>query len=227
MKIKRVLYIEQWNEEIRKQLQIIKFDKLKFEKKKILVVYFASETAADDASQRCRHMRNMIIKPFQPKSSEQTSSSSSSSIKPRIKVSLKERHLPVNTAEVEEIHQTIHACLQSMFILICTFDEIERSNHFPEPSMINRPYIQHSTALYMKMTLIKQIQAACSSRLRLQWSTVASQINHLEWHVAYEQSFVQNLELKKKMSLFKHIPFESSITTSSKLAYELTKLSDK
>ncbi len=91
--------------------------------------------------------------------------------------------------------------------------------------LFNRLYTEHSTALYMKMTLATQLKTMFSTNIRLPWSTIDSHVKTLERHVYHEQTSMKNLSIKQSDSL-KRLNFQSSITMSSKLAYELVKLTD-
>lgn len=216
MKIKRVLYTQEWNEQIRLQLRITNFNRLTStdSKKQIYTIYFDSEEDAEYAMKKCRRMRNITIKPYQ------------------MMMKLNERHLPKNAIEVQQLQESLQTCLQSMHSLGETFHTIQQrttnADHHRsiEQALLDRLYAQHSTAFYLKMALIKQLQVAHSTHLHLQWPMIASQIHCLQQHVQYEQFFQKSMEMKNLLSFFKPIQFESSITMSSKLAYTLTKLSD-
>ena len=221
MKVKRVLYTDRFTADLRTKLRIIKFDKMKSQKNNVYAVYFASKEDAEYACKTSKRMIDVTMMPFQSKPSIVVSKEKTT---PPTKITLTARYLPPNAPEIQQILENLAACLNTMHILENTFDEIDQINHTQnEAALSNRLYTQHSTASYMKMALVMQLKAISFSHLRLGWSIIAVQINQLQRHVSREQIFVKNIE-SKGIYRYPHINFQSSITTSSKLAYELMKL---
>ena len=97
--------------------------------------------------------------------------------------------------------------------------------HQNNQTLFHRLYTEHSTASYLKMALSIQLKAIFSSALRVTLPIVATQLNEIERHVHYEQTFIKTFQLKQ-LNLFKNINFQSSATMTSKLAYELAKLTE-
>lgn len=228
MKCKRVLYANQLTKDIQQQLRIIKFNKIKSKKNNVYYVYFASQTDAEYAMKACKQLNNVTIKPYISYASSilptENETPSSSSTQPKVK--LITRCLPPNSSETHQLLQSIDSCLNAMNAVKSTFDEISQQDlQEKNQPLINRLYTQHSTAFYLKMALAIQLKMIFSTKLRLSWSMIASQVNAFERFVDHEQTFVKNLELKS-IHLSKTIDFQSSITMSSKLAFQLIKLTE-
>ncbi|CAF4276851.1 unnamed protein product, partial [Rotaria sordida] len=81
----------------------------------------------------------------------------------------------------------------------------------------------HSTTFYMKATTSAQIEAAFSAGLRLSWSDVADIINVLKADIHHQQLFMAQVASANYIST--KIDSTTSIAMSSKLAYQLAKLS--
>ena len=81
----------------------------------------------------------------------------------------------------------------------------------------------HSTNFYLKVTTSAQIKAAFLAGLRLPWSAVANSIHVLKMDIRHERTFMEQIKLARYIS--SKINSTASIAISSKLAYELTKLS--
>lgn len=88
---------------------------------------------------------------------------------------------------------------------------------------LNHLFEVHSTTFYLKATTSAQIKAAFSSGLRLPWSDVANIIEVLKADVHHQQLFMNQVASTQYIS--SKIDIVTSITMSSKLAYQLTKLS--
>ena len=80
----------------------------------------------------------------------------------------------------------------------------------------------HSTAFYLKAATSAQIKAAHFGGLRLLWSDVANSIEVLKADVHHEQSFITKIRHDKY--ILSKIDTDTSMATSSKLAYQLAKL---
>ena len=81
----------------------------------------------------------------------------------------------------------------------------------------------HTTAFYLKASTSTQIKVALSTGLRLRWSEVVKSINAFRADVRHEQLFMT--ELTRAKHILSKIDGATSIALSSKLAYQLTKLS--
>ncbi|CAF1398033.1 unnamed protein product [Adineta steineri] len=75
----------------------------------------------------------------------------------------------------------------------------------------------------MKATTSAQIMAACSRGLRLFWSDIADIINVLKVDIHHQESFMT--EVASSNFISSKIDIITSIAISSKLAYQLTRLS--
>jgi len=82
----------------------------------------------------------------------------------------------------------------------------------------------HSTAFYLKVATSAQMKAAFNSGLRLPWSITGNNINILITDVRYEQAFIKQVSSDKR--ILSTIDSTTSVAMSSKLAYQLAKLSD-
>lgn len=89
---------------------------------------------------------------------------------------------------------------------------------------LNYLFKVHSTAFYLKAVTSAQIKAALSNGLRLSWSDVSDSINILKTDIRYEQLFMAELTAAK--DILSKIDNSTSIAMSSKLAYQLVKLSN-
>ena len=89
-------------------------------------------------------------------------------------------------------------------------------------ALLNHLFKVHSTAFYLKATTSAQIKATRFDELRLSWSNVVNSIEVLKAHVHYEQSFITQIRHAKY--ILSEIDTETSMATSSKLAYQLAKL---
>ena len=81
----------------------------------------------------------------------------------------------------------------------------------------------HSTAFYLKATTSARIKAAHVAGLRLSWSDVVNSIEVLKAHVHHEQTFITRIRHDKY--ILSKIDTDTSMAMSSKLAYQLAKLS--
>ncbi len=106
------------------------------------------------------------------------------------------------------------------------FSRLEEKPNEHQEELINRLYTQHSSAFYLKLALAVQLKVIYSSNARIQWSTIAPKVYAFQRSIDQEQIFLNQIDLKT-IHLSKNIDFQSSITTSSKLAFELVKLSQK
>jgi len=88
---------------------------------------------------------------------------------------------------------------------------------------LHRLFKVYSTAFYLKATTSAQIKAAFFAGLRLPWSAVANSINVLKTDVRNEQVFMEQVLSAKHIS--SKIDSTTSMVMSSKLAYQLAKLS--
>jgi hypothetical protein len=89
-------------------------------------------------------------------------------------------------------------------------------------ALLNHLFKVHSTAFYPKATTSAQIKTTHFDELRLSWSNVVNSIEVLKAHVHYEQSFITQIRHAKY--ILSEIDTETSMATSSKLAYHLAKL---
>ena len=88
---------------------------------------------------------------------------------------------------------------------------------------LNRLFQVHSAAFYLKVATSAQIKNIQSAGLRLSWPDLANTINAFRVDVGHEQSFMTQMESAK--NILSKIDSTTSITMSSRLAYQLTKLS--
>ena len=88
---------------------------------------------------------------------------------------------------------------------------------------LNHLFKVHSTAFYLKSATSAQIKAAFFAGLRLPWSDVGNSINVLKMDVHHEQLFMAQVTSAKY--ILSRIDSVTSIAMSSKLAYQLAKLS--
>ncbi|CAF0829176.1 unnamed protein product [Adineta steineri] len=88
---------------------------------------------------------------------------------------------------------------------------------------VNSFFKVHTTNFYMKATTSAQIMAACSRGLRLFWSDIADIINVLKVDIHHQESFMT--EVASSNFISSKIDITTSIAMSSKLAYQLTRLS--
>ncbi|CAF3915536.1 unnamed protein product [Adineta steineri] len=88
---------------------------------------------------------------------------------------------------------------------------------------LNSFFKVHTTNFYMKATTSAQIMAACSRGLRLFWSDIADIINVLKVDTHYQESFMT--EVASSNFISSKIDITTLIAMSSKLAYQLTRLS--
>jgi len=89
--------------------------------------------------------------------------------------------------------------------------------------ILDRLFQVYSTAFYLKASTSAQIKAAFVAGLRLPWSDVVKSINAFRTDVRHEQVFMAEMASAKHILM--KIDSATSITMSSKLAYQLTKLS--
>lgn len=82
----------------------------------------------------------------------------------------------------------------------------------------------HSTAFYLKATISVLIKAQFNRGLRLPWSFVESTITRFRENIEKEQKF--SIEMLHYNDVLSKIDSTASIVLSSKLAYQLTKLSE-
>ena len=87
---------------------------------------------------------------------------------------------------------------------------------------LNHLFKVHSTAFYLKATTSAQIKAAYFAGLRFRWSDIVNSIGVLKAHVRHEHSFIKQIRHDKFIP--SKIDTETSMATSSKLAYQLVKL---
>jgi hypothetical protein len=88
---------------------------------------------------------------------------------------------------------------------------------------LNRLLQAHSTAFYLKVATSIQLKDILSAGIRLSWPDLANNINEFRLAVGHEQSFITKMASAKY--ILSKIDNETSIMISSKLAYQLTKLS--
>ena len=81
----------------------------------------------------------------------------------------------------------------------------------------------HSTAFYLKAATSTQINDLLSAGLRLSWPDLANDINTFRTAVGHEQLFM--VQVASAKHILSSIDSSTSIAMSSKLAYQLTKLS--
>ena len=81
----------------------------------------------------------------------------------------------------------------------------------------------HSSAFYLKAATSIQLTDILSTGVRLSWPDLASNINEFRLAVGHERSFMT--KMSSATHILSKIDNEASITMSSKLAYQLTKLS--
>ncbi|CAF1637798.1 unnamed protein product [Adineta ricciae] len=89
--------------------------------------------------------------------------------------------------------------------------------------ILNRLLQVHSTAFYLKATTSFQLKDLLSTGMKLSWPDLASNINEFRLAVGHERSFMT--EMASATHILSKMDNEASITMSSKLAYQLTKLS--
>ncbi len=99
---------------------------------------------------------------------------------------------------------------------------IECGNDYYEA--LNHLFKLHSAAFYLKVTTSAQIKAAFCNGLRLPWSAIENSINVLKTDIRHEQAFMTKVASDK--NILSKIDSTTSIVMSSKLVYQLTKLSD-
>lgn len=84
-------------------------------------------------------------------------------------------------------------------------------------------FTTYSTAFYMKSKVSHQIKTAFDDGLRVWWADISQFINEFDNDIRYQQKFIT------EASSFKYITSKIDSTTSiamtSKLAYQLSKLS--
>lgn len=68
MKYQRVLYTSMFTTELKSKLRIVSYDKRRSLKGNVYYVSFASDGDIEYADRISRHLRNVILKPFQPRS---------------------------------------------------------------------------------------------------------------------------------------------------------------
>jgi len=88
---------------------------------------------------------------------------------------------------------------------------------------LNHLFQAHSTAFYLKAATSTRITDLLSAGLRLSWPDLANDINKFRTAIGHEQSFM--IEMTSAKHVLSKIDSATSITMSSKLAYQLTKLS--
>ena len=81
----------------------------------------------------------------------------------------------------------------------------------------------HSTAFYLKAATSAHIKDLLLGGIRLSWADLANNINTFRTDVGHEQLFMAQIASAKH--ILSKIDSATSITMSSKLAYQLTKLS--
>ncbi len=67
MKYQRVLYTKEFNDELKKKLKIVRYDKRKSKKGNVYYIGFISEADAEYATKLAKQIPNITIKPFQLK----------------------------------------------------------------------------------------------------------------------------------------------------------------
>ncbi|CAF4240604.1 unnamed protein product, partial [Adineta steineri] len=82
----------------------------------------------------------------------------------------------------------------------------------------------HSAAFYLEVSTSVQIKDALKASLKLSQSEVADIMNAIKMDIRHEQSFVA--ELASTTHILTKLDNTASIVISSKVAHQLTKLSD-
>jgi predicted TIM-barrel fold metal-dependent hydrolase len=98
---------------------------------------------------------------------------------------------------------------------------IDPKHHFYEKELSESSDERY---LYLKVATSAQMKAAFNSGLRLPWSITGNNINILTADVRYEQAFIKQISSDKR--ILSTIDSTTSIVMSSKLAYQLAKISD-
>lgn len=80
----------------------------------------------------------------------------------------------------------------------------------------------HSTAFYLKAAVSAQIKVALLTKLRLSWADAVDNVSAFKMDAQLEQLFMT--EMASSNHILSKIDCSVSITMSSKLAYQLTKL---
>ncbi|CAF1339888.1 unnamed protein product [Rotaria sp. Silwood1] len=88
---------------------------------------------------------------------------------------------------------------------------------------LNHLFQVHSTAFYLKAATSAQIKNLLSTGRRLSWPDLPNNINAFRTDVGHEQLFIAQTASAKDIS--SKIDSATSIAMSSKLAYQLTRLS--
>ena len=159
-------------------------------------------------------------------------------------IDLNTNYVSTNQKDKIRIMDSVQSCLKTMKLVqqaadrICELHSkifrIQVVRHNKRVSLIlereidcraamNSFFRLHSTTFYLKATACAQIKANTSAGLRLPWSDVAHLIDLVEVDVRHQQSFVTQTASAKYIS--SKIDSATSIAMSSKLAYQLAKLS--
>ena len=90
-------------------------------------------------------------------------------------------------------------------------------------AIVDRLLQTHSTAFYLKAATSIKIKDILFVGIKLSWSNIANDINEFRLAVGHEQSFM--MKMASAQGILSKMSNQSSMTLSSKLAYQLVKLS--
>ncbi|CAF1513575.1 unnamed protein product [Adineta ricciae] len=250
MKYQRVLYTNKFSSELKSKLRIVSYDKRRSLKGNVYYVRFASDADIAFADRICKRLQNVTMKPFQSRSTTVTSNPviksnavifKSNSLRSDNKASEESSiqvldstdmitsltsNVPISNVNKQQLINDVQSCLNAVKIAQRVADDISqrvKDGMNCDTTLMNYLLQVHSTAFYLKAATSIQLKAILCTGIRLSWPDLASSINEFRLAVGHERSFMT--KMTSASHILRQIDNEASITMSSKLAYQLTRLS--
>ncbi|CAF1225198.1 unnamed protein product [Rotaria sordida] len=198
---------------------------------------FASAANIKHADRTSKRLRNITLKPFQPHHSssdkhkdrfniynyQEIAATSPISFQspPTMFTFLPDSNPSFITSQSDSLRST-NETLEERAMRVLGPRIVTSQSVAPTPTLQESNFV-HSTAFYLKAATSVQIKDLLSAGLRLSWPDLANNINDFRTDVGHEQLFMAQLASAKH--ILSKIDSATSIAISSKLAYQLTKLS--
>nr|AEN94419.1 hypothetical protein [Adineta vaga] len=125
----------------------------------------------------------------------------------------------------QQLIDDVQSCLNVIKTTQRAADDVYQNfkNGMDCDAIMDRLLQMHSTAFYLKAATSIKIKDILSTGIRLSWPNITNDINEFRLAVGYEQSFM--MKMASAQHILSKINNQSSMTMSSKLAYQLVKLS--
>ncbi|CAF1131153.1 unnamed protein product [Adineta ricciae] len=249
MKYQRVLYTNKFSAELKSKLRIVSYEKRRSLKGNVYYVSFASDADITYAGRICKRLRNVTMKPFQSRSADEiqyqcrskrcdekkTHVSAATIItstpgtnchtvicSPK-QINNQVVELPPDVSNIKLYN--VQSCIDAMKTAQRVANDVYQlfKNGMDYDVVLDRLLQAHATASYLKAATSIKIKDVLSAGVTLSWPNVADDINEFRLAVSHERSFI--MKMASAQHILSKINNESSITLSSKLVYQLTKLS--